>query len=151
MLTERERETIEREMHLSAQTPADAISEAVGEHVFSRNHRFPDLRALAWMDASVVASGLVVSRFYFSAKPPVIVDVVPQPARARAVIAAKRAYCKRNGFRYVLVEDAYDDHGVRTQLAATKVPATSSEPPAAPARKPAAQKRPRTRATAARR
>jgi hypothetical protein len=118
----------------------------IGVFVYANNHLFPDLRTPSWRNVSVTAHGLAVSRYYFSARPPVAVDVLPQPKRAKNEIAAKRAYCKRNGIRYVVVADNYDDQGVREQLAELAAPvATASEPAR---RRPAAQKRPRRKAPA---
>jgi hypothetical protein len=146
-LTEAERERYEADSANAQHNPADAISIAVGQHVFAHNHRFPDLRASAWRDRSVSSSGLAVSRFYFGARPQVVVDVIAQPSRARNEIAAKRDFCKANGILYVLVADVYDDEGVRQQLLAARAPAPVKA--AAKAKRPVAQKRPRAKAAAA--
>lgn len=144
MLTEREREQIEAEAYAASRTPADGISEAVGHHVFARNHRFPDLRARAWRDGSVVNSGLAVARYYFAVG--VVVDVEPHPGRHQTEIEAKRVYCREHGLLYVLIEDAYDDHAVREQLAVLRAPKAATR---TAGKKPVAEKRPKTRAAAA--
>lgn len=143
-LTEAERERIELENADAQRNPADAISMAVGQSVFAHNHRFPELRARAWRDANVTSSGLTVSRFYFGARPQVVVDIVAQPVRAKIAIRAKRAYCAEHGIRYVLVPDAYADEAVREQLQAFARPAPKA--PGKPPRRPVAQKRARAAA-----
>lgn len=145
-LTEHERERMEAENALAAHNPADAISQAVGEPYFSNHHRFSDLRAAVWRDMSVSSSGLAVSRFYFSASPPVVVDIIAQPDRAKNEVAAKRQYCAERGIRYVLIPDAYDDKGVRDQLDAYTAPARPVA--AGTVRPPRAQKRSRPKAAA---
>jgi hypothetical protein len=139
----------EQEIAIAARAPEDVISAAIGVPMYSANHRFEDLRTLMIGAVRTSSTALAVSRFYFSASPPVVVDVIEHPKRFEPEITAKRAYCSSHGIRYVLVEDSFDDDGVREQLRPAPAPIRRGKPQAPPraAGSPAKPQRPRTRRT----
>lgn len=141
-LTERQ----EAEIALAERQQVDAISDVVGSGVYSARHRFQDLREALFEEAR--HGSLAVSRFYFSVDPRVVVDIEPKPGMVAREIAAKRAYCERNGIRYVLIADPFDDVGVRAQLAHID---PDPEPPTAVVKPHTTVNRPRTTASQKRR
>ncbi len=101
---------------------ADAVSMVVGSDAYVAGYRPAGLRARPGLPP------LVVSRFYFAARPRVAVDVVADPSKWVGEIAAKRDWCARENIRYVLVGDPWDADGVKAALAAYEPPAGGAMP-----------------------
>lgn len=83
----------------------DAISSVVGSSTYVRNHRFEDLRLRI---GGAQAPRLTVSRFYWNATPPTVIDFYSELRFGRAEALAKGAYCQERVIRYVLLADQHD-------------------------------------------
>lgn len=118
------------EVHAPVRVP-DLLSLALGESAFVAGHRF-DLQI--YVSPGFVSPRLTVTRFYWGATPPTVIDF-RRDVRSPAELEAKRAFFADRGIRYVLAEDEFDEDAVRAAVAPPESDAPAQRPMTAPRRR----------------
>ena len=109
---------IGREYRLTPSRPLDPLSEAVGSQPFVVRHRFP-----VSIDMGIGRSPrLSVSRYYWSAEPPVVVDFVRDLRFGRREVEVKTAWFAERNIRYVVCETEFDVETVEATLKGVPIP-----------------------------
>lgn len=106
----------------------DSVSIAVGSEHFVIHHRFGNLFVQTPMGNS---PRLAVSRYYWNVEPPVAVDFRKEIRYGKQEFETKSQYCKRQGIRYVMVNDKWAGEEVEDQLKEL-APLEESEAPVKP-------------------